>query len=292
MPIAPLADRAVIAVSGEDAANFLGGLLTCAVDPKGPARYGALLTPQGKIIADFLLVPRSVAPGGFLLDVPRAEAQGLLKRLGLYKLRAKVTIADISGEFAVAAAWGEAAPGGPAGIPRFADPRFGPLGERLMGSPDMIAAIADAEAGAYDAHRIGLAVPQGGRDFLFGDAFPHEAGMDQLGGVDFGKGCYVGQEVVSRTQHRGTARTRVAALRFAGAPPSEGAEIRAGEKTLGRVGSVDPTAGRAVALMRLDRLADAMAAGATPMAGEVPVAASRPPWAVYAFPGADAETPR
>ena len=110
--------------------------------------------------------------------------------------------------------------------------------------------------------------------------------MDQLGGVDFGKGCYVGQEVVSRTQHRGTARTRVAALRFAEAAPAEGADIKAGDKTLGRVGSVDAASGRGIALLRLDRLADALTAGLPLMAGGVAVEAVKPAWASYAFPRA------
>jgi hypothetical protein len=289
MPVAHLPDRAVISIKGEDAVTFLAGLLTCTVDGGPTPRYGALLTPQGKIIADFFLV-RHEAPharggglDGFLLDVSKLVAEALLKRLALYKLRAKVALADLSAELGVLAAWKTAAPA-PAGAMSFPDPRFAPMGQRLIVPSTALAQLADASPADYDSHRIDLAMPQGGRDFSFGDAFPHEACMDQLGGVDFDKGCYVGQEVVSRTQHRGSARTRIAALRFAGMSPAERAEIRAGEKALGRVGSVDPARGRGIAMIRLDRLADAFAQNLPLRADEALLRAEKPAWASYAFP--------
>jgi tRNA-modifying protein YgfZ len=284
MPIAPLTNRAVISISGEDAASFLGGLVTCAVDASGPERYGALLTPQGKIIADFFLIPARDGTGGFLMDAPRAIGEALLKRLSLYKLRAKVTLADMSREFAVLAQWDDDARP-PADTRQFPDPRYSAMGRRLIMPSSAAAEFSEAAAFArYEAHRIRLAIPEGGRDFVYGDAFPHEACVDQFGGVDFAKGCYVGQEVVSRTQHRGTARTRVVALRFEGKPPTEGSEIKAGDRTLGHVGSVDPMGGRAIALMRLDRLAEALAARLPLMAGDVEVLAEKPGWATYTFP--------
>jgi tRNA-modifying protein YgfZ len=287
MPVAHLPDRAVISIKGEDAVSFLAGLLTCAVDASPTPRYGALLTPQGKIIADFFLY-RHQAPdargdgqGGFLLDVAKLVAENLLKRLSLYKLRAKLALADVSGELGVLAAWEAPAPAAPLAFP---DPRFAPMGWRIIAPAAKLSELANATFADYDAHRIGLAMPQGGRDFAFGDAFPHEASMDQLGGVDFDKGCYVGQEVVSRTQHRGSARSRVAALRFSGDVPPEGAEVLAGEKTIGRVGSVDAAKGRAIAILRLDRLADALAAKLPLRAGEADLHAEKPAWAHYAFP--------
>ena len=164
-------------------------------------------------------------------------AEALLKRLTMYRLRAKVTLADLSAEVGVFAVWGLAA-SALRGSASFTDPRNAEMGLRIVMPSPALAPLCDALLADYEAHRIGLSIPQGGRDFAFGDAFPHEACMDQLGGVDFEKGCYVGQEVVSRTQHRGSARTRIAALRFAGSAPSEGAEIRAGDKAIGRVGSV------------------------------------------------------
>jgi folate-binding protein YgfZ len=209
-------------------------------------------------------------------------AEPLLKRLAMYKLRAKVTLADVSGETGVFAAWG----GGSSafsGSADFTDPRLDAIGSRAI-LPLAAAPSCDGSLADYDAHRIGLAVPQGGRDFAYGDAFPHEAAMDELAGVDFHKGCYVGQEVVSRMQHRGTARSRMAALRFSGAAPSEGAEIKAGDKPMGRVGSVDAGNSRGIGLLRLDRLADALAAGAALHTGETVLHAEKPDWARYAFP--------
>jgi folate-binding protein YgfZ len=295
MPVAHLADRAVIFVAGEDAVSFLAGLVTCTVDAGSTPRYGALLTPQGKIIADFFLVRRQKirdekemqdeigGQEGFFLDAPKLASDALLKRLTLYKLRAKVALADLSADLGVLAGWDSDSPAPPEAA-SFTDPRFAPMGWRAIAPSAAHRAPADASLANYDAHRIGLAVPQGGRDFTYGDAFPHEACMDQLGGVDFEKGCYVGQEVVSRTQHRGSARTRIAALRFAGTAPAEGAEIRAGEKAIGRMGSVDAPRERAIATLRLDRLDDALAEKLPLRAGEAVLRAEKPRWASYAFP--------
>jgi folate-binding protein YgfZ len=282
MPIAHLTDRSVISIAGEDATSFLAGLVTCPVDEKGAAQFGALLTPQGKIIADFFLVGRPEGQTGFLIDAPRAVADTLFKRLGMYKLRAKVTLSPT--DLGVFASFGDGDAPAESAV-SFADPRFSPMGRRLLAPVEALVGLSGAAPFAYEAHRIGLAVPQGGRDFAYGDAFPHEACMDQLGGIDFDKGCYVGQEVVSRTQHRGTARTRVAALRFSGEAPAESAQVTAGEKPLGQVGSVDAAQGRAIALLRLDRLAEALAANSPLVAGTVPVRAEKPAWARYAFPG-------
>ena len=278
MPIALLPDRAVVAVSGPDALPFLQGILTCNVEtlPEGEARLGALLTPQGKIQFDFLV---SRAEDGFRLDVAAERVPDLVKRLGLYRLRAKVTVAA-DPTLGVAAAWegAEAA----ADTVRVRDGRLPALGERLYFSEGAFS--ADATEDAYHAHRIGFGVPEGGRDFALSDAFPHEALMDQLGGVDFKKGCYVGQEVVSRMQHRGTARTRMLAARYAGEAPPPGTEITAGGKALGTTGSAAGAHG--LALVRLDRLADALAAGATPLAGDRPVTLEKPAYATFALPEA------
>jgi folate-binding protein YgfZ len=142
------------------------------------------------------------------------------------------------------------------------------------------AALASAQD--YEAHRIALGVPRGGVDFIYGDAFPHEADMDQLGGVDFDKGCYIGQEVVSRTEHRGIARKRAVALRYDGATPENGAPITAGERQVGTMGSA--AAGRGIALIRLDRVAEAEQ---TPLAaGGIPIRLIKPDWARFAFPSA------
>lgn len=278
---AVLADRAAIRVSGEEAPHFLHNLVTSSVETlvPGEARYGALLMPQGKIISDFFVLRTG---DGYLLDVPAARAADLTKRLTLYRLRAKVTIEPE--DLAVAAIWD--AESAPDLVDSFADPRLPELGYRVFLKRDDAAhALADFETASeqdFHAHRVGLGVPQGGRDFRFDDAFPHEADMDQLNGVDFRKGCYIGQEVVSRTQHRGTARTRIVPVRLAGSA-AEGAEITAGERVIGTLGSV--SGGRGMALIRLDRAEDALAAGEAIRAGSGVLTIERPHWARFRFPG-------
>lgn len=290
MKAAFLPDRGVVKVAGDGARNFLHGLVTADMLKLAPgeARFGALLSPQGKIIADFIVVEAPpAAGGGFFLDTPRALVAMLVEKLNLYKLRAKVMIEDLSETLGVLAAWD----GGGAtkyGL-SYADPRLPTLGLRLMIPPHLVATAA-AELGAsvvavsdYDAHRIALGVPQGGVDFSYGDAFPHETDMDQLGGVDFTKGCYVGQEVVSRMEHRGTARTRAVPIRYDGSAPATGTAIMAGERQVGTMGSA--AGGRGVALVRLDRVAEALSQGDPLTAGGVPIQLVRPDWARFAFPG-------
>jgi tRNA-modifying protein YgfZ len=275
MPVALLPDRALVTVVGPDAATLLQGVLTCNVETlqAGEARLGALLTPQGKILFDFLV---SRIPDGFRFDVLADRAADLAKRLTLYRLRAQATIAA-DPTVAVAAAW--AGPVPPA-ADAVADARHVDLGARLYAAAGAFA--ADAAEADYHAHRIALGVPEGGRDYVFGDAFPHEALMDQLGGIDFKKGCYVGQEVVSRMQHRGTARTRILSAAYPNGAPPSGTAITAAGKVLGTTGSAAGT--RGLALVRLDRLGDALAAGETPRAEDRPVTLERPAYATFPMP--------
>ncbi len=290
MKAALLPDRGVVKVAGDGARNFLHGLVTADILHLTPsvARFCALLTPQGKIIADFIVAEAPAADGGgFFLDTPRALGTKLVEKLNLYKLRAKVVIEDLSEILGVLAAWD----GG--GTTKYglcyADPRLPALGLRVMLPPHLTAAaIADfgatlVAAGEYEAHRIALGVPRGGIDFGYGDAFPHEADMDQLGGVDFAKGCYIGQEVVSRIEHRGIARTRAVPVRFDGAAPQAGVAVKAGERQVGTMGSA--AAGRGLALLRLDRVDDAIAQGEPLTGGGVPIRLVKPDWARFAFPG-------
>jgi folate-binding protein YgfZ len=286
MKSAFLADRAVIKVIGDDARKFLHGLVTAdmlSLTP-GTARFCALLTPQGKIIADFFVAEAPAADGGgFFLDVPRALGTTLFDKLNLYKLRAKVLIEDLSEILGVLAVW-DGTPAAKYGL-SYADPRLPALGTRLMIPPHR-AADAAREIGAtllaaedYEAHRIALGVPRGGVDFAYGDAFPHEADMDQLGGVDFAKGCYVGQEVVSRIEHRGIARTRAVPIRYDGGAPENGVAITAGERQVGTMGSA--AQGRGIALLRLDRVAEAT----EPLTvGGVPIHLVKPDWARFSLP--------
>ena len=272
MKAAFLPDRGVVKVSGEDARNFLNGLVTTDVTllQPGLGRFGALLTPQGKIIADFLMTETPAGHGGgFLIDVPRPLAQGLADKLGFYKLRAKVAVENISDGMGVLAAWD----GEPVIKPdlAFVDPRHEALGWRILVPEDVKQKVADligadlVDSEGYEAHRIASGVPRGGLDFMYSDAFPHETNMDRLHGIDFDKGCYVGQEVVSRMQHRGTARTRIVRVTLEDFSPEAGIPVVAGEKPVGTMGST--AGGKGLALLRTDRVAEALGAGLPLSAG-------------------------
>ena len=290
MKAALLPDRGVIKVVGDDARNFLHGLVSADILTLKPgvARFCALLTPQGKIIADFFVVEAPPAHGGgFFFDVARSLTATLVGKLNLYKLRSRLIIEDLSEILGVLAAWdGQAATAYGLG---YTDPRLPALGLRVMVAPHLAAAAAAdvgatlVDAGEYEAYRIALGIPSGGVDFRYGDAFPHEADMDQLQGVDFAKGCYVGQEVVSRMEHRGSARMRAVPVRYEGAAPAPGIAITAGERQLGTMGSA--TAGHGLALLRLDRVAEALSNGQPLLAGAVPIRLVKPDWARFAFPG-------
>jgi folate-binding protein YgfZ len=289
MQAALLADRGVVKVVGDGARKFLNGLVTCDMAKVTPAsaRFAALLTPQGKIIVDFIIAEAPAEDGGgFFLDCPRALASALVEKLNFYKLRAKAICEDLSEVLGVMAAWGGAGETD-YGL-CYADPRLPALGLRVM-LPPHVAAEAAADLGAtlvdpdaYEAHRIALGVPRGGADFIYGNAFPHEADMDQLAGVDFDKGCYVGQEVVSRVQHRGSARSRVVPIAYDDYAPSSGLPVVAGDKEIGMLGAT--ANGRGLALLRLDRVADAQAAGVPLTAGGIAIRPVKPAWARFDWP--------
>ena len=281
MKAAFLPDRGVVKVSGEDARDFLNGLVTTDVGlvQPGLGRFGALLTPQGKIVVDFLITEAPAGHGGgFLIDCSRALAQTLADKLGFYKLRAKVVVENLSDSLGVLAAW-DGEPGMRPDL-TFADPRGEKLGWRIL-IPEELAPKAAGllgaelvECAAYEAHRIACGAPRGGIDFMYGDAFPHETNMDRLHGVDFDKGCYVGQEVVSRMQHRGTARTRTVRLILDDAPPEAGVAIVAGDKPVGTMGS--SADGMGLGLLRIDRAADALDTGVPLTAGGIAIRLAEP----------------
>jgi folate-binding protein YgfZ len=293
MQAALLPDRGVVKVVGEAARAWLGNIVTTDIGRVAPGapRFAALLAPQGKIMVDFIVAEAAAAEGGgFFLDCPLALAPELMQSLNRYRLRAKVVVEDISDVLGVMAVWG-GTPAGPFAV-TYPDPRLPALGVRCMLAPQRAADAAAAfgatlsDAAAYDAHRIALGIPQGGVDFMYGDAFPHEADMDQLGGVDFDKGCYIGQEVVSRVEHRGTARSRVVPIAYDDFAAEPGTPVMADGKQVGMLGST--AQGRGLALLRLDRAADALAAGVPLEAGNIPIRLVKPDWARFAWPASEA----
>ncbi len=250
--IALLEDRGVVSVSGADARSFLDNLITndMAVLEREPALFAALLTPQGKILFEFFVIRVN---DQFLLETQREKAAELAKRLGMYKLRANVAIEDISANGVTVAAWGGVAPEMLLTI-AFDDPRDPRLGQRFL-VPLLAAKQMDdcLDAAAYHAHRVTLGIPEGGKDYALGDAFPHEANHDLLDGVSFTKGCFVGQEVVARMHNKTVVRKRV--VKISGATLTSGAELKLGDAVIGTVGTVAGTS--ALALLRLDRAAEA-----------------------------------
>jgi folate-binding protein YgfZ len=290
MKAALLPERGVVKVVGEDARKFLNGLLTADIGKVAPGvpAYAALLTPQGKIMVDMIVAEAPAEDGGgFFIDLPRALVLPLTDRLNFYKLRAKVLAEDLSQVLGVMAVWdgsGETEYG-----LCYSDPRLPALGMRCMLPPHLVAdAAADlgatqADAAEYEAHRIALGVPRGGFDFQYNDAFPHEADMDQFHGIDFEKGCYVGQEVVSRVEHRGTARKRVVPVRFEDFAPECGVTVRVGDTEVGMMGS--SAQGRGLALLHLSRIGDALAAGTPIVSGGLVLHPVKPAWATFDWPG-------
>jgi folate-binding protein YgfZ len=281
-----LEDRGVVSVTGTDADKLLGGLVTndMAQLEAAPAIYAALLAPQGKILFDFFIVR---AANGFLLETAREKTGELVKRLSLYKLRAQAEIRDVSEDFVVAALWSSTpvSSGETAQSYVFPDPRFAALGLRILAeaefADDVLAATngTAASADAYHAYRIGLGVPEGGRDFAFGDTFPHEALLDQLHGVSFTKGCFVGQEVVSRMQHRATVRKRVVVVTAEHPLPAGPHPVLVGEVEIGRLGSV--AGSRGLALLRIDRVAEAQRGGVAVTVSGIPLGVEVPPFATF-----------
>lgn len=270
--IALLPDRGVVSVKGPDARDFLDNLVTNEMNllDGQEAIHAGLLSPQGKILFAFFVVR---TPAGYLLETGLDQTATLAKRLALYKLRAKVEIADAVGEVVVLVSQGSVRARPPGAI-AFADPRSEQLGDRvlipaprvgdiveLMGAPRMLPEV-------YAASRIRAGVPEAGLDYPLGDTFPHEAGFDLFHGASFTKGCYVGQEVVARMQNKTVVRKRIVRITAPG-PLMTGAEVMIGDATIGTVGTA---VGReALAMLRLDRIAEAMEKGHPITAAGVPI---------------------
>ncbi|THD64433.1 folate-binding protein YgfZ [Phenylobacterium sp.] len=286
---APLKSRALIAVSGPDWRGFLQGLITQDVETLAPgeARFGALLTPQGRLLYDLFVVGRE---DGCWLDVLAEHRAAILQRLAMYRLRAKVEIAADETAVSILYAAHPRAGGDPSGasaaldsarVPAFAgtsgfvrDPRLPALGWRGYGAEPPPGAIL-ADESARDAAKLTLGVP-GPADWGSDKTYPIEANFDLLNGIAFQKGCFVGQETTSRMKRRGQVKSRMLPIAFAGPPPAVGAEVLSGELRAGVVTSAGE--GRAIALMRLDR-----AEGASLTVDGRPVTLERPAWFLAAL---------
>jgi folate-binding protein YgfZ len=271
MPSVFLKDRVLLRVSGADAESFLQNLITTDLGSLAAdeARPGALLTPQGKIMFDFMIWRDG---GGFVIETDQSQGDALSKRLTMYRLRAAVEIATEEQQ-GVTVTWGE---DGTAG---YADGRFAKAGIALS---RVAGPRGGDDASAYEAARIAAGVPASGADFALLDAFPHDVLMDFNGGLSFRKGCYVGQEVVSRMQHRGTARRRLVLVTADLDLPPTGTPILVNGKPIGTLGSTSGKHGLAV--VRIDRAGEAMANDTPIVAGETPLRLALPAWSGLAFP--------
>jgi len=257
--IARLDSRALIRVEGPEWRPFLHNLLTHDVEALEPGglRWAALLTPQGKFLHDLFVF---AGEGEALLDVQAAHRDDLLRRLSLYKLRAKVTLTLVDG--AVSAAFAGEPPEG-----FRPDPRLPGLGGRAIDT----SLATDASEDDYAAHRLSLGVPDPATDLAPDRTYPIEANLDLLNGIDFKKGCFIGQETTSRMKRRGTIKNRMLPLAFEGPPPAFGSEVLAGDLRAGEV--LSGREGRAMALLRLDRIE-----GVALTVDGRPVRADRPEW--------------
>lgn len=275
MSSAFLPNRRFIRIAGEAATDFLQNLITTDLDSLGEreARAGALLTPQGKILFDFLI---SRDGTDYVLETSADQQEPLLRRLTMYKLRAAVDLKaeDVEG---VSVYWNEGEPAGSVTDHRFA--KAGVAVHRVPGKS------TEDGSSNYDALRIANGIVESGSDYALQDAFPHDVLMDVNDGVSFRKGCFVGQEVVSRMKHRGTARRRVVIVSAVNALPPSGTEIVAGSKSIGALGTVIGNQG--LAIIRIDRAADAMASGNMMTAGETAVTVALPAWTGISFPSVD-----
>jgi tRNA-modifying protein YgfZ len=256
--LAHLPDRGMLAVSGEDRVAFLQGLVSNDVDlPEGGICWAALLTPQGKWLADFFVVAEA---GRLLLECERAQAAMIAQRLARFRLRSRVAIEDVSGAFAVHAAWGT-----PPGLPGHPDPRLPDAGWRIHAAAPV---PADASTEDYARHRIALGLPDGSADLEAEKSVLLEAGFDELHGVSWSKGCYMGQELTARTKYRGLVKKRLVPVEIDGEVPPRGTPVLADGAEVGELRSAVP--GLGLALLRLDSLDRALACGAARLAPRIP----------------------
>jgi hypothetical protein len=289
--------RSVIAVDGEDRQPFLQGLISNDTQriSASLALYSAFLTPQGKFLHDFTLVETAGLDGPRILLDPETERRAdLIKRLSMYRLRSKVKITDLAADWVVVVFWGPAAlkklglaldRGAARALGNgvvFTDPRLAVLGARaFLPRAELEAATAEigfqaGELTDYERHRAEAGVPAGSRDLIPDKAILLENGFDELGAIDWNKGCYMGQELTARTRYRGLVRKRLLPVAVSGAAPAPGTPLMLGEVEAGEFRSMSPEGGIGLAMIRLEHLARARSEGLT--AGATRVRPSVPEW--------------
>ncbi|WP_173931269.1 folate-binding protein YgfZ [Chelativorans sp. Marseille-P2723] len=280
MPLVKLPDRSLILAAGSDAETLLQNVITTDLSALAPdeARPGALLTPQGKVLFDFLI--SRAGDERFWLECRADVADDLRKRLMFYRLRSKVDFL-LEEQLHVAVSW-EIDSAGLTIDSSVHDRRF-PATLNVMRHYHSKAQEAGQDVDAWHRLRIAHGVAESGAEYALGDAFPHDILFDQNGGVGLKKGCYVGQEVVSRMHHRGTARRRLVIAKGEGTLPAPGTEITAGGRSIGALGSVSSMDG--LAIVRIDRVAEAMEAGIPVMAGDVALTFRVPEFASFTLTG-------
>ena len=293
--------RSVLTVAGDDRAAFLQGLISNDASKIGPGRaiYAAFLTPQGKYLHDFSVAASRSPSGGeqFLMDAAAARSADLLKRLSMYRLRSKVTIADVGNEWAVAVIYGAGAldilhlpPEAGAAVAAgngvvFTDPRLPGLGARaFLPKSEALAwltarGLTQGDASGYDRLRLALGIPETDRDLIPDKSILLESGFDELNGVDWQKGCYMGQELTARTKYRGLVRKRLLPVTIEGPAPEIGAVITAGDKEVGELRSRAADGSIGLAMLRLEAL-DALRKGSsvTLYAGTTKLTPTLPDW--------------
>jgi folate-binding protein YgfZ len=293
--------RGVLALTGEDRATYLQGLITNDTAKLSAERaiYAAFLTPQGKYLHDFSVAFLKDAAGEerYLLDVEAARRADLLKRLSMYRLRSKIALADASADWAVAILYGVdvlATLGLPAepGVTKvfgngvvFTDPRLAALGARaILPRAEAAAWLSNAglkqgDADAYDRLRLELGVPESGRDLIPDKSILLESGFDELNGVDWQKGCYMGQELTARTKYRGLVRKRLLPVKIDGAAPEAGTPVMAGDKDIGEIRSHSTDGTIGLAMLRLEALGALRQGGTvTLQAGDATLTPLLPDW--------------
>lgn len=301
----PLPDRGLVGLGGPDARSFLQNLVSNDVGQVAPSRaiYSLLLSPQGKFLHDFFIAEFNAAvagdesASGLVLDCERDRVDDLIRRLTFYRLRADVTIDDLSDRFEVHAAFGpdvaanldlESAPGaartGPDGTV-FVDPRLSGLGVRAIlpvGKTLDLPAARPADQDEYDLLRLEFGVPDGSQDLEVNRTFPLEASLDELHAIDYHKGCYIGQELTARTHYRATLRKRLFPVAVDGPLPPAGTEVMFGDHIAGDLRS--GRGNRALAMLRIDHVEVAIRTGARLAAGDARLAPLRPDWMATAEP--------